>query len=284
MPRRTDRAILLRRGPYGESSLWVHALGEQRGRIHLLAKGAYRPKSRYSGVLDLFDGLELGWSESAGRELQSLVEADLIDRRHRIATDPAVYRAALNVLELLDLSTRPGQPAPELYRVGVEALDRLVACVGGGDPQAPLLEFELRLLRALGVEPALGRCAVCGGEAPAVWTPKDDPGAARVAFSAGAGGRLCARHAEEARGSGRRVGTLPLAVLDTARRVLESASHPSPIPDRDPSAEAADPAHLECVRDFVARFLEFHLETRPRSYRDFLGAPHRNAPQPSAPA
>lgn len=284
MPRRTDRAILLRRGPYGETSLWVHALGEQRGRVHLLAKGAYRPKSRYSGVLDLFDGLELAWSESPGRELQSLVEADLIERRHRIATDPRVYRAALNVLELLDLATRPGQPVPELYRIAVRTLDRLVDCVGSGDPQGPLLEFELRLLRALGIEPALGRCAVCGGEAPAVWTPKDHPEAARVAFSAGAGGRLCARHAEEARGSGRRVGTLPLAVLDTARRVLESAGPRDSTRDRPDDPGPMDAAHLERVRDFVARFLEFHLEARPRSYRDFLDAPHRNAPQPSAPA
>jgi hypothetical protein len=32
------------------------------------------------------------------------------------------------------------------------------------------------------------------------------------------------------------------------------------------------------VRDFVGRFLDFHLETRPRSQRAFLDSPNRNAP------
>ena len=47
-----DHAVLLRRHPYGESSLVVHVLTREHGRVALLAKGAYRPTSRYFGVLD----------------------------------------------------------------------------------------------------------------------------------------------------------------------------------------------------------------------------------------
>jgi hypothetical protein len=44
----------------------------------------------------------------------------------------------------------------------------------------------------------------------------------------------------------------------------------------------SDAPGLERLRDFVARFVEFHLESRPRSYRGFLLAPNRNAAAPSA--
>ena len=39
----------------------------------------------------------------------------------------------------------------------------------------------------------------------------------------------------------------------------------------------AGAAELERVRDFVARFLEVHLESRPSSYQRFLAAHNRNA-------
>ena len=72
MPAVRDRALLLRRFPYGESSLVCHALSRTHGRVHLLAKGAYRPTSRFYAALDLFDTLELEWNATPGRELAVL--------------------------------------------------------------------------------------------------------------------------------------------------------------------------------------------------------------------
>ena len=63
MPASEDNALLLRRFPYGESSLVVHALTRAHGRVALLARGAYRPKSAYCGVLDLFDKHDL-WKDT----------------------------------------------------------------------------------------------------------------------------------------------------------------------------------------------------------------------------
>jgi hypothetical protein len=39
---------------------------------------------------------------------------------------------------------------------------------------------------------------------------------------------------------------------------------------------------VERVRDLIARFLEYHLEGRPKSYRQFLSVPNRNRPRDSA--
>ena len=87
MAAQTDRALVLRRFRYGESSLVLQVLTEGRGRVHLIARGAYRPGSRYYAVLDLFDTLELTWSHQPGRELQNLREGTLIDRRMGIVRD-----------------------------------------------------------------------------------------------------------------------------------------------------------------------------------------------------
>ena len=105
----------------------------------------------------------------------------------------------------------------------------------------------------------------CGKDAPPiVRTPE-----VRAAFSAGAGGRLCRACAVEARSAGRRVGTLPVTVLDDGRLLADPEAKIPP---------ALDTRRIEAVRDFVGRFLDYHLETRPKSQRAFLATPNRNAP------
>jgi len=257
----TDRALLLRRTPFGESSLVVQALTARHGRVGILAKGAYRPSSRYFAVLDLLDTLELEWQTNPRAELGLLRSASILVRRPAIPLAPQRFRAATNVLELCDITSRAGQSEPDLFALAEDALAALQT--GSDAPDAVLAHFELELLRILGLSPALESCAACGGEAQAV-----DAAGTRAAFSAGAGGRLCRRCAEEARASGRRVGTLPLEVLEDARSLAS--------PGRAPSA-----ARLVKVRDFVERFLGYHLDVQPKSHTSFLATPNRNAPEPS---
>ncbi len=268
MPALRDEALILRRFPYGESSLVLHALTRAHGRVHLLAKGAYRPTSRFYAALDVFDTLEITWSHAAGRELQVVQEATIAARRHRIARALPAYRAGLTVLELAGLGALEGHDAAELFDAAVSALDLLGAADEHdlGAVTAALVEFELRFLQNLGLAPALAACASCGGAAPPLDSGAD--GEPRAAFSAGAGGRLCRACALQARAVGRRVGTLPVRVLDRALAILERRADEVP----------RDADELELVRDAVARFLEYHLEGRPKSYRSFLAVPNRNRP------
>ncbi|MDB4538630.1 recombination protein O N-terminal domain-containing protein, partial [bacterium] len=59
--RASGHGLLLRRTPFGETSLVVHVLTPDHGRVELMAKGAHRPRSRFFGVLDWFDTLDLSW-------------------------------------------------------------------------------------------------------------------------------------------------------------------------------------------------------------------------------
>ena len=290
MSQQSDSALVLRKSPYGETSLVVHVLTRASGRVELLGKGAHRPRSRFAGVLDWFDTLALTWTSRPRHELQVLDSGDLEQRRQAIPRVLDCYRAAQVMLELAEFVTRPGQVEAGLFECLEDGLgslegrarERLAGGLPGVEIQAAvdlcLIEFELVFLQNLGLPPALGSCAACGGAAP----PVSREGAeARVAFSAGAGGRLCQACAAEARARGRRVGTLPERVVESARALhnqLQEGDAPrsSPVTDLTPDL-------LLRIRDLLERFLDFHLEARPKTLRRFLDAPNRNAPLPASP-
>jgi DNA repair protein RecO len=261
-----DRALILKRYPFSESSLVVHAGTREHGRIHVMAKGAYRPTSRYFAVLDLLDTLEIEWDESPRRELANLRAGTISTRRRAVPQDPLRWTAACSLLELADLAFRPAHADPGLFDLLERGLDALEA--GSSAPDCVLVSFELGFLALLGLSPALETCAACGGAAPPI---RGDAG--RAAFSAGAGGRLCPPCADEARAAGRRVGTLPVRTLADAQAFA----------DHGPAAGSdLDQERVDRVRDFVGRFLDYHLETRPRTHRTFLSSPNRNAARSTA--
>lgn len=263
----TQRALLLRRTPFGESSLVVRLFTPDLGRVDLVAKGAYRMNSRFFAVLDWFHTLEVQFTPKA-LGLAPLASADWALRRGALAARPAAYRAGLTVLELCDAAARHGQPEPELFAQAEATLQHLHQ---GGLPAAlDQVLFELRFLELLGIAPALAECAACGGPAPVL------RGVDRVAFSAGSGGRLCAACAETARRSGMRVGTMPEAVLEAA---LMFPARPRNVLALAPP----EPELLGRIQDLTGRYLDYHLESRLRSQHAFLSESNRNAPERGQP-
>ncbi len=253
-----EEALLLRRFPYGESSLVLHVLTPGVGRVALLAKGAYRPSSGFFAVFDLFDTLNVRWSTRSGQELGLVTRASVHRRRPNVAGDLERYRTGLGLLELAHLTGREGHDERELFGWLEGGLALLQA--GRAAPALVATATDLRLLRANGLAPALGACASCAAPAER---------ASRVPFSAPLGGRLCARCA---RAAGERRVTLesvPLNVL----RVAESLMGATPAMLEHTEIESG---LLERVRAFAARFLEYHLETRLRSRRVLATSrPHR---------
>jgi len=285
--RRADRALLLRRVPYGNTSLIVHVLTPAHGRRELMAKGAHRPKNRLCGVLDWFDTLELEWTEARERpgmaprapELGQVRAGALLTRRRGLTRDIGAYRAAQSMTEMMEVATRFGAAEPESFALLTEGYDALDARADGavaGAPEAILAAFDLALADLLGLSPALDRCAVCGEPAPPV---EERGGAPRAAFSAALGGRLCRGDATEAHARGVRVGTLPAWLLELAaslhRRPLAAAPAAYARAPGGPPPTGADDAPRRML-DFTGRFLDRHLESRQKSRARFLASPDRN--------
>lgn len=254
--RRSD-ALVLRRYPYGESSLLVHVLTREHGLVHLLAKGAYRPKSAYCGVLDLFDTLRLEWRARRDSELGLLQRGALTRRRAGTARHLGRYRVALTVLDLAGLGARAEHGEHELFTLVEEVLDALGATSTQGsaasiEPELLGTVFELRFLALQGLEPALSQCASCGDELSRTRRSAH----ARVPFSVALGGGLCERCAAQVGGE---LESLPPGVLRVARSLLET-------PVDQLARIQLDSERSQRLRFFVRRFLEYHLDVRPRSF------------------
>src|SRR6266478_1776865 len=92
--------LILRIYPLTESSLIVHWLTPDAGRIATVAKGARRPKSPFRGKLDLFYLADLSFVRSRRSELHTLREVSLREPHNFLRKDlgylqQASYCAAL---------------------------------------------------------------------------------------------------------------------------------------------------------------------------------------------
>lgn len=256
--RGSDRGLILRRFPYGESSLVLHVLTRDHGRLALLAKGAYRTSSAYFACFDLFDTLALRFAAPRAEGLALVSGAEILVRRPAIARDLACYRGASSALELAHASAREGLAEPRLFAWLEETLDLFAA---GLAPDLVGIRSDLALLAVTGLEPALGHCASCGARAT---------DAREVPFSPAAGGRLCSACAASWRARGQALEFLPAAVLRVAQS-LRSAT-PASL-----ARTQLEPRLAARVRAFVGRFLEYHLETRLLSRRAPSPVPHGSA-------
>ena len=250
-----DDALVLRRFPYGESSLVVHVLTRSHGRLSLLAKGAYRLRSGYCGVLDLFDTLDLGWRKQGRSEVGILTRGAVKVRRRGLTGDLAAYRAGLAVLELAGLGAREEEADVALFELTQATLGVIDADAAVAD--LAVAAFDLRFLAGMGLAPALVRCASCGRDPGG---GHRGPSGGTVPFSRAAGGRLCPACAREAEAHGRSLEAQAIGILRIAQSLMESPTSNLP-------RIRIDPRVTDEVRSFTLRFLEYHLETRPRSRR-----------------
>jgi DNA repair protein RecO (recombination protein O) len=142
--------LVLRTRPYTETSLLVHWITAEAGRLTTLAKGARRPKSPFCGRLDLFYEAELSFQRSRRSDLHLLREVVLRDTHPHLREDFQTLRQAAYCALLVEQVTETDTPIPAVYRLLtqlVNVLDRQ-----GAMPVA-VVAFEWRLLAELGLAP-----------------------------------------------------------------------------------------------------------------------------------
>lgn len=146
--------IVLRTRLLTETSLIVHWLTADAGRIATVARGARRPKSPFRGKLDLFHAAAISFRRSRRSELHTLCEVMLEETFPALRADwhrlsQAAYGAAL-----VEQTTETETPLPETYaqfRGFLEVVARRATS------PLPVLAFELKHLAELGLLPDLER-------------------------------------------------------------------------------------------------------------------------------
>ncbi len=237
MPLVTTPAVVLKVSAYSETSKIARFLTREHGLVSALARGARRARSATGPGLDLFAVGIASIRMKASTDLHTLTGFDLLRAHSHLAGDVARFGAAAALAELA-LKCAPAEPHPELYdrlEEGLDALDR----AGEGEAEAAALSACWRLVGALGFEPALERCAVCG-------TPVEPP----VRFAAAQGGALCAAH----RAGAERHTTLGAEDRDALAALLEGRWPAPPL----------DARHAAAHRRLLMTFIRHHLaEDRP---------------------
>lgn len=140
-----EPAFVLHARNWRETSLLVEVLGENSGRIGLVARGVQGPKKHaLRAALQPLQHVRL--DAVLRGELAQLRHVEALDVAPRLTGDTMLAAFYLNEL-VLRLVPRH-DPLPELYRAYAATRTRL----GGGEPLAwTLRRFERDLLEALGV-------------------------------------------------------------------------------------------------------------------------------------
>ncbi len=149
-----DQALLLRRIPFRESSLVLHLLTRDHGRITLMAKGARRASNRLRPHLTQLTPLAVRWVGGA-RGMGTLTDIN----RGRELLPPSHHLEGLQLLALAAKLFRDGDPHG--FHESRGALQLLARYP---QPDAGLVAASWLLLRQAGVISTPDHCWQCGDD------------------------------------------------------------------------------------------------------------------------
>jgi len=152
--------IILRTRPLTETSLIVHWLTPDFGRIATVAKGARRRKSPFLGKLDLFYLADFSFSRSRRSELHLLREVSLRETHSALRQNLAALRQATYAAAFIEQATEKETPLSAIF----ELLRGFLGSLCRHKPVPTMVfAFELKLLYELGLNPDLRKAGLTVG-------------------------------------------------------------------------------------------------------------------------
>lgn len=153
--------IVVRKIRWHETSNIITSYTKDFGKIKLLAKGVFRPKSKLIGSLELFSLIAVVFYKKEKTELYTLSSADLLKSFSKISEDLERYAIASAGMELLDKLITGEESNPRIFNLITRFLSR-VELVDQKDLEPLLWAYALKLSTYLGYRPKTDRCVVCG--------------------------------------------------------------------------------------------------------------------------
>jgi len=159
--------LILRTHPLTETSLIVHWLTAEFGRLATVAKAARRPKSPFRGKLDLFYRANFSFSRSRSSELHNLREVSLLETHSFLRQELGYLQQAAYCARLIEQVSETETPLGPIF----ELLNSFLLGLPGHAPRPQtIFGFELKLLRELGLEPDLPQRQLTAGAKALVQT------------------------------------------------------------------------------------------------------------------
>ena len=185
MPTVTDQAICIRQWDFSETSQTVSLFGRSIGLFRALAKGSRRPKSRFSGGIDLLTMGDLVTIIKPGRDLCTLTEWGLSRVWWRIRQDVHANRIAYFISDCASRMLDQHDPHPGVFDAMVYSLDEIEQ---GVEQEFILTRFLWMLLVDVGYKPRLMECLSISKNRMQFSSARLKVGLSRVFQVMGAGG------------------------------------------------------------------------------------------------
>lgn len=147
-----DEGICIRHWDWSETSQTVVIFTRRHGVVRALAKGSRRPKSPYSGGLELLTGAECGLILRPQSELALLTYWDLKQTFPAFRTVLAAHNAGMYIADLIMQFVRDHDAHPALFDATVNAMGSMHAAP---DVPGAVLIFQWSLLAECGFRPEL---------------------------------------------------------------------------------------------------------------------------------
>lgn len=144
--------VILRTFPMTETSLIVHWLTPDLGRLSTVAKGARRNKSAFQGKLDLYFSCDFSFLRSRHSDLHALKEASLQSSRPALRRGIGWLCQAAYTAALIERNVETDSPVPEVFALFIEFLEALPL---NPPAMSSIFAFEIKFLSAYGLEPRL---------------------------------------------------------------------------------------------------------------------------------
>ena len=116
-------AIVLKRIPYGDTSVICHLFTEDMGKVSILAKGAWRPKNSAGSLLEPINHIHIQFYNKNTRDIQILKDAEFIQQFPVLRNSLGRIILAFAIVDIIEKSTPENNPVPIFYRLGWRVLD-----------------------------------------------------------------------------------------------------------------------------------------------------------------
>lgn len=140
-----QRALVLHRWDYQETSLILDLFTEDKGRVRVVAKGAKRPKSPWRGLAQPFIPLLVEFQGRSDLKTLTLLEPQQTTQKLLLQGDKLYSGFYLN--ELIQRLVPTEAEAPELFESYLSALQNMTS---SERVEPALRQFEWQLLQHLG--------------------------------------------------------------------------------------------------------------------------------------
>ncbi len=155
--------VVLRTRKLRESSKIVIFFTRDFGKISAVAKGGYKPKSKFGSSLELFTRSAIIFYKKENRELHTLSHSEVLSPYENLKKDVIKVAYASVVGEMVERLLPAEEPNKKIYQLLINVLKQ-IDLANRNQLEVILSSYELKLLHLIGYGPQLRSCVRCGHE------------------------------------------------------------------------------------------------------------------------